>query len=153
MLPKYMQIWGIARSFGVKVNLFHLREELNWGPDIDELKSLISPNTKMIAVCNPNNPTGAVLNEKEIIRLARVANAWIYSNEVYRGAELDGEEIPTFLGLYDKVIASCGLSKAYALPGLRIGWLVGPKKPLRKLGLTMIIHLSLQESSATMWQL
>ncbi|NIO48272.1 MAG: aminotransferase class I/II-fold pyridoxal phosphate-dependent enzyme [Candidatus Aminicenantes bacterium] len=135
MLPNYMQIWGLARSFGVKVRPFHLKEELKWGPDLDELKRLISPRTRMIAVCNPNNPTGAVLSDsemKEIARFAQEADAWIYSDEVYRGAELDGEETPTFWGLYDKVIVCCGLSKAYALPGLRIGWLVGPKKKIEE---------------------
>ncbi|UCC39344.1 MAG: aminotransferase class I/II-fold pyridoxal phosphate-dependent enzyme [Candidatus Aminicenantes bacterium] len=135
MLPNYMQIWGLARSFGIKVRPFHLKEELKWGPDLDELQGLISPRTKMIAVCNPNNPTGAVLSDsemKEIARLAEEADAWIYSDEVYKGAELDGEETPTFWGLYDKVLVSCGLSKAYALPGLRIGWLVGPKKKIEE---------------------
>jgi len=130
MVPNYMQMSGIARSFGITVKPFHLREELNWGPDLEELKGLITPRTKMISVCNPNNPTGAVLSEegmKEIVRLAKEADAWIYSDEVYRGAELDGKEIPSFFGLYDKVIACCGLSKSYAFPGLRIGWLVGPK--------------------------
>jgi hypothetical protein len=135
MMPNYMQIWGLARSFGIKVRPFHLREELKWGPDLEELKGLISPRTKMIAVCNPNNPTGAVLSDgemKEIASLAEEADAWIYSDEVYRGAELDGEETPTFWGLYDKVMVSCGLSKAYAFPGLRIGWLVGPKKKIEE---------------------
>jgi aspartate/methionine/tyrosine aminotransferase len=135
MVPNYMQMWGIARSFGATVKPFHLREELNWDPDLEELKSLITPQTKMIAVCNPNNPTGAVLSEeamKEIIRLAKEADAWIYSDEVYRGAELDGKETPSFFGLYDKAIICCGLSKAYALPGLRMGWLTGPKKTIEK---------------------
>lgn len=135
MVPNYMQIWGIARSLGVRVKPVHLREEINWGPDVEELKNLITPRTKMIAVCNPNNPTGAVLSEEamnEIIRLAKKADAWIYSDEVYRGAELDGKETPSFFGLYDKAIICCGLSKAYALPGLRIGWLVGPKKTIEK---------------------
>ena len=135
MLPNYMQIWGIARSFGITVKSFHLREELKWGPDLEQLKSLITPQTKMIAVCNPNNPTGAVLSEEEmseIIRMAEQADAWIYADEVYRGAELDGKETSSFLGKYEKVIVCCGLSKAYALPGLRIGWLVAPKKSIEK---------------------
>ncbi len=135
MLPNYMQIWGIARSFGVEVRPFHLREELRWGPDLEELKKLISPRTKMISVCNPNNPTGAVLSGEEmedIVRLAAAAGAWIHADEVYRGAELDGEETPSFYGLYDKVIVSAGLSKAYALPGLRLGWLVGPEEFIGK---------------------
>ncbi|MHA2245695.1 MAG: aminotransferase class I/II-fold pyridoxal phosphate-dependent enzyme [Candidatus Hodarchaeales archaeon] len=135
MLPNYMQIWGIAHSFGITVKPFYLKEELNWQPDIEELRALISPRTKMIAVCNPNNPTGTVLTNEimqEIVRIANKTNAWIYSDEIYRGAELNGEETPSFFGLHDRVIISCGLSKAYALPGLRIGWLVGPKETIER---------------------
>jgi hypothetical protein len=131
MLPNYMQILGIARSFGVQVKPFYLKEELNWAPDMRELKKLVSEKTKMIAVCNPNNPTGAVLSPEtmqDIVNLAREADAYIYADEVYRGAELAGDETPSFIGLTDKVIVAAGLSKAYALPGLRLGWLVGPKE-------------------------
>ncbi|MCG3222083.1 MAG: aminotransferase class I/II-fold pyridoxal phosphate-dependent enzyme, partial [Candidatus Heimdallarchaeota archaeon] len=90
MLPNYMQIWGIVRSFGMNVKPFHLKEELNWQPDLDQIKSLVSDKTKMIAVCNPNNPTGSILTKKameEIIDVANEADAWILSDEVYRGAE------------------------------------------------------------------
>ncbi|MFQ5707630.1 MAG: aminotransferase class I/II-fold pyridoxal phosphate-dependent enzyme [bacterium] len=135
MLPNYMQIWGLARSFGVAVKPFHLKEELNWQPDLEELEDQISLRTKMIAVCNPNNPTGAVLSAEAmqaIVRLASKVGAWLYVDEIYRGAELQGEETATFWGLYDKVMVCCGLSKAYALPGLRIGWLVGPSKTIEK---------------------
>ncbi|MFQ5794824.1 MAG: aminotransferase class I/II-fold pyridoxal phosphate-dependent enzyme [Candidatus Bipolaricaulia bacterium] len=131
MVPNYMQIWGLARSLAAVVKPFHLRQELNWAPDLEELKQLISSRTKMIVLCNPNNPTGATLSEKsmeEIVRLAENVGAWILCDEVYRGAELTGEETPTFWGCYEKVIVSHGLSKAYSLPGLRIGWSIGPKK-------------------------
>jgi len=86
----------------------------------------------MIVLCNPNNPTGSVLSEKEmeqIIGIAERNNIWIYADEIYRGAELDGKECASFMNLknsYAKIIVSGGLSKAYALPGLRIGWLAGP---------------------------
>ncbi len=135
MLPNYMQIWGLAKSFGVNVKPFHLKEELEWQPNIDEIRKLVSPKTKMISVCNPNNPTGSILSKdsmKEIIEIAKENDIWIHSDEVYRGAELDGIETPTFYGMYDKVLAVGGLSKAYSLPGLRMGWIVGPEEAIEK---------------------
>lgn len=131
MLPNYMQICGLARAFGVEVKSFHLIEEVNWGPSIEQLKQRVTKKTKMIAVCNPNNPTGAVLSDVEmrwIFKVAEEVGAWIYVDEIYRGAEMDGSETPSFYGYsdYKKVIVSGGLSKAYGLPGVRLGWLVGP---------------------------
>lgn len=134
MVPNYMQICGIAESLGIVVKPFNLREELHWAPDLDELRELISDRTKMISICNPNNPTGAILSEgamDEIVRLAGERGAWILSDEIYRGAELEGERSPSFWGRYEKVLAVSGLSKAYGLPGIRIGWLVGPKDYIR----------------------
>lgn len=135
MLPNYMQTWGIAQSFGVKVKPFYLKEELEWQPDLEELKSLVNSKTKMISVCNPNNPTGSILSEeavKCILDLATDTKAYIHSDEVYRGAELNGIETPTFYGLYEKVIVVAGLSKAYSLPGLRMGWIVAPEEIAEK---------------------
>jgi aspartate/methionine/tyrosine aminotransferase len=130
MLPNYMQIWGIARNLGAIVKPFYLQENLNWAPDPDELKRMVSPQTKLICLCNPNNPTGAILDVNAmdaIVEIAKSSNALLHVDEIYRGAELDGKETPTFYGLYDKVIISMGLSKSYSLPGLRLGWLVGPE--------------------------
>ena len=129
MVPNYMQIWGIVEEMGCFPKKFHLREENKWKPDLAELESLITVKTKMIAICNPNNPTGYVLTDAEImaiIDIARKHNCWIYSDEVYRGANLDGIEKASFYGLYEKVLVNGGLSKSYALPGLRLGWLTGP---------------------------
>jgi hypothetical protein len=129
MLPNYMQIWGIARAFGAQVKPFRLREELNWAPDPDELPRLITDCTRMIAVCNPNNPTGAVLSEEvmdAIVRAASRVGAWLLSDEVYQGAERVGETTPSFWGRYERVVVTNGLSKAYGLPGLRVGWIAGP---------------------------
>lgn len=130
MIPNYMQIWGTAKEMKCEVKAFHLREENGWAPDLEELRTLVSEKTKMIALCNPNNPTGYVLSAdemSELVDIARSADAWLYCDEVYRGAELNGRTAPSFAGMYEKVVVTGGLSKAYALPGLRLGWLVGPK--------------------------
>jgi aspartate/methionine/tyrosine aminotransferase len=130
MLPNYMQIWGIAKNFGMQVKTFSLREELGWGFDTDEFSRALSDNTKLIAICNPNNPTGHIMTAEErktVIAGASRVGAWILTDEVYAGAEHYTDEItPSFWGDYDRVLAMGSLSKAYALPGLRIGWVVAP---------------------------
>ncbi|HXG93614.1 MAG TPA: aminotransferase class I/II-fold pyridoxal phosphate-dependent enzyme [Blastocatellia bacterium] len=127
MLPNYMQLWGLLRGFGAEVHPLHLVEERNWSPELDSLERVISSRTKLICICSPNNPTGAILSEDEMDRIvdaARRAGAWLLVDEVYRGAELDRRPTPSFWGRYDRVIITSGLSKAYGLPGLRIGWIV-----------------------------
>ncbi len=130
MLPNYMQIWGAAQNFGMQVKAFHLREDLGWAPDLDELNHVVSERTKMIAVCNPDNPTGYILTEEEmdaIVVTAGRVGAWLLADEVYSGAErLTDTQTPSFWGRYDKVLAMNSLSKAYGLPGLRLGWVVAP---------------------------
>jgi aspartate/methionine/tyrosine aminotransferase len=134
MLPNYMQVWGIAKNHGVRVRECHLSEERSWAPDLAELESVVTPATKLIAICNPNNPTGRIMTPAEmdaVVAVAERAGAWLLSDEVYRGAEREtDEEAPTFYGRYDKVLAQGSMSKAYGLPGLRVGWSVGPTKTL-----------------------
>lgn len=130
MLPNYMQVWGVARNHGVKVKEFHLKEDSDWAPDLDELGTIVGPDTKLIAICNPNNPTGRIMTESEmdaVIEAAARVGAWILADEVYTGAERESdEETESFYGRYDKVISTGSMSKAYGLPGLRVGWAVGP---------------------------
>ncbi|HUO35729.1 MAG TPA: aminotransferase class I/II-fold pyridoxal phosphate-dependent enzyme [Candidatus Acidoferrum sp.] len=136
MLPNYMQINALAESFGATVKPLRLREKLDWGIDIDELKGLVTSKTKAIIVCNPNNPTGSVLSREmreAIVAAAARVGAWILADEVYRGAEMDGPMTPSFWGSYDKVLCTASLSKAYSLPGLRTGWVIGPPKTIEKL--------------------
>ena len=91
---------------------------------------MVSERTKLIAVCNPDNPTGYILTEAEmeaIVTAAERVGAWLLADEVYSGAErVTDTQTPSFWGRYDKVLAMNSLSKAYGLPGLRIGWVVGP---------------------------
>ncbi|MBA7600470.1 Capreomycidine synthase [subsurface metagenome] len=130
MLPNYMQIWGIAKNNNFRLRTLHLLEENGWAPDLDELQEKVTKNTKLIAVCNPNNPTGYILTENEmdaIVNAAERVGAWILADEVYSGAErLINDQTPSFYGRYDKVLAVGSMSKAYGLPGLRIGWVLGP---------------------------
>jgi aspartate/methionine/tyrosine aminotransferase len=136
MMPNYMQIAGLARGFGATVKPLWLRESLDWGINVDDLPRLVTGKTKIIAICNPSNPTGAVLREDmraAILAAAEKVGAWVISDEVYRGAEFDGEMAASLWGGYERVLVTAGLSKAYSLPGLRTGWVVGPPKMIEKL--------------------
>jgi len=128
-VPNYMQMWGTAATFAREVRFFNLLEERGWAPDLDELAERVDHSVKLIIVTNPNNPTGAILTEQEIDRIVDIAGrvgAWIVADEIYAGAELDGTWSPTFWGRYDRLVITAGLSKAYGLPGLRLGWVIGP---------------------------
>jgi aspartate/methionine/tyrosine aminotransferase len=131
-LPNYMQIWGVARNREYTIKTFSLLKEKNWAPDLDALESAVTKKTKLIAICNPNNPTGRILREDEmnaIIRIADKAGAWILADEVYAGAEQKTDIVtPSFYGRYEKVLAIGSMSKAYGLPGLRTGWVTAPKE-------------------------
>src|SRR3989304_3356390 len=131
MLPTYMQIWGLVRGFGGKVRPLRLREDLGWQFDPEDLKASVTSKTRAIAICNPNNPTGAVMGHDQrraVLDAAADADAWLLSDEVYLGAEREGPRAESLWGDHEKTLISNGLSKAYGLPGLRIGWLVGPPK-------------------------
>ena len=127
MHPNYMQVWGVAQSVGATVKPLPLHEEQGWAVDLEELEGLVTEKTKLIALCNPNNPTGAVMSEGAMRGIAKIAGkvgAWILADEVYLGAELEGDVSATYWGWYDRLMVTGGLSKAYALPGLRMGWIV-----------------------------
>ena len=136
MMPNYMEGWGLVQMFGGKVRPLWLREDLGWQFSLDDLGLLVNRRTKAIAVCNPNNPTGAVLRDPQrmaILDAARDAGAWLLSDEVYIGAEREGARTESLWDGYEKTLVMNGLSKAYALPGLRIGWVVGPPDTIETL--------------------
>jgi aspartate/methionine/tyrosine aminotransferase len=135
-VPNYMEGRGLGRFFGAGTDTFRLRlRDGRWALDLEELDRIVGKRTKVVMVCNPNNPTGAVMTEAEmdaVVQVAQRRNAWIVADEIYRGAELAGDAVsPTFWGRYDKVVITSGLSKAFGMPGLRVGWAVGPERFVR----------------------
>ena len=137
MVPNYMQGWGLGRHFGAGVDTFSLRvRDGRWALDLDELEAAVTGATKVVMICSPNNPTGAVLSEDEIeavLAAAARVGAWVLADEIYRGAERDGETTPSLWGRYDRLLVTSGLSKAFGLPGLRLGWTVAPPDLLEDL--------------------
>jgi aspartate/methionine/tyrosine aminotransferase len=142
MLPNYLQTWGLARAFAGRADAFRLIEQPDgrggrrWGLDRAGLERAVSKKTRLILVTNPNNPTGAVLTGEEmdaIVAVARRVRATIVADEIYRGAERVGPMTPSFWGRYDRVLVTSGLSKAFGLAGLRIGWVVGPAPVIEKI--------------------
>ena len=128
MSPGYRQVWGLAKNLGCVVKELPLHPERDWRADMDELDALVGPRTRMVAVVNPNNPTGSVLTEAEMGRVVAACErvgAWLHADEVYAGTERHSDaETPSFWGRYDRIVCSNSLSKAYGLAGVRIGWAV-----------------------------
>jgi len=130
VFPTYQQLYSIPESFGAEVKKLDLRYEDGFLPDLEKLKSLVSEKTKLIAINNPNNPSGVVMKREileKIVEIAREADAYLLADEVYRGFDLE-EKIPSVADLYEKGISVGSMSKVFSLAGLRMGWIAGPKE-------------------------
>ncbi|HSG91597.1 MAG TPA: aminotransferase class I/II-fold pyridoxal phosphate-dependent enzyme [Pseudomonadales bacterium] len=131
--PNYLQVSGWARAAGATVIEVPLDAAQGWCLDRAAIAAAITPATRLVTLCNPNNPTGTVLADEDLqhlLGLAEKHDFWVHSDEVYKGSELEGDEPPSLAdsagGARSRVIVTNSLSKAMALPGLRIGWLCGP---------------------------
>jgi aspartate/methionine/tyrosine aminotransferase len=126
LYPTYQSLYEVALSKGCEVSKWNLRDTGNgWTLDFDELRSLVKPNTKLIIVNTPNNPTGYTFSENEIRELCQIAaerEIHIFADEVYKGLELDRVKRPWIADIYDRATSLGVMSKAYGLAGLRIGW-------------------------------
>lgn len=130
VIPTYQQHYSIPESIGAEVELLHLRPEQDFLPDLDRVRDIVRPDTRLIAINNPNNPTGALMDRaylEEIVAIARSVDAWLLCDEVYRGTDQQGDGMTAAVAdLYEKGISTAGMSKAYSLAGLRLGWIAGP---------------------------
>lgn len=126
IIPTYQQLYSIPESYGADVQILHLGKENNYLPDLEKLRRLVTPKTKMICINNPNNPTGALMSEqmlREIVEIARSADAWILCDEVYRHLSQEDGWCPSIVDLYEKGISVSSMSKVFSLAGLRLGWI------------------------------
>lgn len=126
IMPTYQQLYSIPESYGADVQILHLSKENNYLPDLEKLRRLVTPKTKMICINNPNNPTGALMSEqmlREIVDIARSADAWILCDEVYRHLSQEDGWCPSIVDLYEKGISVSSMSKVFSLAGLRLGWI------------------------------
>lgn len=129
ILPVYQQHYSVPKSLGTEIKQIFLREENGWLPHLNEIEKNITYRTKMICLNNPNNPTGSVIPDDMLYKIAEIAkahNLWILSDEVYRGLNLIGNPYSKSIAdIYEKGISTGSMSKTYSLPGLRVGWVAG----------------------------
>ena len=137
--PTYQQLYEVPRSLGADIDYWQAKEEKRWQLDIEDLKGLLRPNTRMIIINNPHNPTGAIIPKTTLdalIEFAEEHDLIIHSDEVYRPlfhsiSPGDPEFPPSVLSLsYAKSIAIGSLSKAYSLAGVRVGWIASRNSEL-----------------------
>jgi aspartate/methionine/tyrosine aminotransferase len=129
--PAYQQLYSVPRAIGCDVTLWRLRPEHDFRYDLDELETLLRPETKLIVINTPHNPTGSLLAPDELARVYELATArgsWVLSDEAYRWLDVPGgaELAPPARNLGDRAISVGTFSKPFGLPGLRTGWLAGP---------------------------
>jgi aspartate/methionine/tyrosine aminotransferase len=134
VVPTYQQHYSIPASLGADVHQLKLQASNGFLPDLGDLKSLATHGTKLIAINNPNNPTGALMERamlQDIVDIARETDAWLLCDEVYRGTDQEGSGLSASVAdLYEKGISTAGMSKAFSLAGLRLGWIAGPEELL-----------------------
>ena len=126
--PGYQSLYAIAEGMGCTVSKWEPETEPTLEFRIEKLESLVRDETRLIVINFPHNPTGALLRENEmetVITLARKRGIAVFSDEMYRLLEYDiADRLPAVCDLYENGISLSGLSKSFALPGLRVGWLV-----------------------------
>ena len=128
--PTYTPLYEVPRQLGAEVDYWELEEGLGWKPDIEKLKRLVKPNTKLICINNASNPVGCVLDKdtlEQIADIARSVGAYVLSDEVYMPMD-DTENYWSMADVYEKAIVTNSVSKTYSTPGARIGWVVADEE-------------------------
>jgi aspartate/methionine/tyrosine aminotransferase len=124
--PNYPSLYEVPRSLGCDASLLSLKYENHFKPDLDELKSKITPATKLVSLTHPNNPTGSIISEKdlrEVIDVVESYKTFLLFDETYRHMAYGENLLPPAASLSDRAVSITGMSKCYGLPGTRTGWL------------------------------
>lgn len=131
-MPGYQSLYEVARSIGCQISAWRPIEELGWQFALDNLKSLLREDTKLVIANFPHNPTGSLPSKKDFFGLTTLIQehgTYFFCDEMYRLLELeDGTTLPAACETYEKAISLTGLSKVFGLPGLRMGWLASKDK-------------------------
>jgi aspartate/methionine/tyrosine aminotransferase len=132
--PGYQSLYEVAFALGCAVTLWMPQEQAGWQFDLDELKASIRPNTKLIVINFPHNPTGSLVDRQGFTKILTIAGERgipVFSDEMYRLLEYDpADRLPSASELSENALSLSGLSKSFALAGLRIGWLTTRDKNL-----------------------
>ena len=140
VIPTYQQLYSIPESIGATVHLLPLTYEDKFLPNLDVLKTMMNPNIKLVCINNPNNPTGAVMDEtylQAIVDIVKPYGSYILCDEVYRGLTHEGNNLTTsIIDLYDKGISTSSMSKTFSLAGIRLGWIAAPDAVIQE----VLIH-------------
>ena len=126
IMPTYQQLYSIPEAIGADIAIMHLKQENHYLPDLDELKALVTPGTKMVCINNPNSPTGALMSRElleQIIEIARGVDAYVLCDEVYRHLTQADGWCESVADLYEKGISVSSMSKVFSLAGIRMGWI------------------------------
>ncbi len=137
IFPAYQQLYSTARSFGANVKLWKMKWEEQWEPNIDDLSSLVTKETKMIVINSPHNPTGFLFSNKllkEIIEIAEEVDAYVLYDEAYKGLYLDEKDkVTSVVDKYNKGISTGSFSKGLSLTGLRLGWIAANEQIINEM--------------------
>jgi len=134
--PIFEPLVQIPLNIGCEINYVHLDSDDNWSLDLDMVEKYFSLGCKLFIINFPHNPTGALINNKELMSMVSLCakyDVWLLSDEVFRGLEHSiRNRLPAVADIYHKGISVGVISKAFAIPGIRVGWLVCKNKELKK---------------------